>query len=74
MASPQLVAQAERNVSETDVRALALAKIKAGSAYTAALHANRLGKTEDELIDMELATVAARKAFEAACIAFNRAV
>lgn len=74
MASPQLVAAADRTSSEADIRALALAKVKAGNAYTAALYANRNEKTDDELVDLELAQVAALKNFQTACSAFDKAV
>lgn len=60
--------------TEVEIRALALAKVKASKAYTDALYASREGKSDDELVDLELRLVEARKAFNAACTAFDRAV
>lgn len=74
MSSPALVAQAARTSSEADVRALALAKVKATKAFNDLLYAKTDGMTDDELIDREIALVAARSTMHAAISAFDKAV
>lgn len=74
MPSAQLQAQADRNVSEADIRALALAKVRATKAYNAVLYADTKNSSDEELVDHELALSAARKAMFAANSAFDKAV
>ncbi len=74
MTSPQLVAQSERNVSEADIRALALVKVKTSKAYNDCLYANTTSWTDEQLIDRELELVAVRKAMFAAAKAFDEAI
>ena len=74
MASPQLVAQSDRTISEADVRALALAKVRAKKAYYVVLDAPTKDMTEDQLVDRELELTRVRKEMFAADAAFDKAV
>lgn len=57
-----------------DIRALALAKVKACKAYTDFLYSSTKDFTDDQLVDYELGLVARRKAMNAASAAFDKAV
>ncbi len=74
MPTPQLVAQSERNVSEADVRALALVKVQTTKVYNDILYANTTTMTEEQLVDREINLAAARKAMFVASTAFDKAV
>lgn len=74
MASPQLVAAADRTISEADIRALALAKVQTTKAFNTLLYANEKGMTDEQIIDREIDLAAARKAMYAAVAAFDKAV
>lgn len=74
MASAQLVEAAARNISEADIRALALAKVNATKVYNAVLYADTKGMSDEQLVDREIELVAVRKAMFAAVSAFDKAV
>lgn len=74
MPSPELVAHAERTISETDLRALALAKNAAQAEYSKLLLMPRKGLTDDLVADLEIRTARALKAAGAATVAFEQAL
>jgi len=72
--SPFLRKAAARTSTEAQLRELAAAKVATEKVYLAALDAPKAGLTDDQLVDRELALVAARKAFMAADRALHEAV
>jgi len=74
MASPALEAAAARNVSEADLRALALAKVKAQKVYNEVWLRDTRGYSDEQLIDHEIEVSAAMRALMSASRAFSEAV
>lgn len=74
MSSHRLLAAASSNRTEARVRDLAGAKVAAEKAYLALLDSTKAGLSDDQLVDREIALVAARKGFLAADRALHEAV
>lgn len=74
MATPQLVAQSNRTSSEADVRALALAKVRAKKAYDASTLANANGLSDEQLVEHEIERARLFKIYWDASNAFQSAV
>lgn len=74
LGSPRLRLAASSTRSEAQVRELAGAKVAAEKAYLGLLDSPKAGLSDDQLVDREIALVAARKAFLAADRALHEAV
>jgi hypothetical protein len=74
MSSPQLVAQSNRTSSETDIRELVRAKMRAQAAWDAFCHQNRSYLSEEQLIDREIESIRLCRALNAADDALRNAL